>query len=91
MSEISLKFEDFLSFLFILKLSCSKSFHNNLNYASAASIGEVMKFYNVGDKTFETDFNRRIYASFHYTSKLSKVCFKSFVTWIIKLYNLSNI
>ena len=53
----SLKFQDFLSFLFILKLSYSKPFHNTLNYASTANIEEVTKFYNLGDKTFETDFN----------------------------------
>ena len=53
----SLKFEDFLSFLFILKLSYSKPFHNTLNYVSTANIEEVMKFYNLGDKTFETDFS----------------------------------
>ena len=46
-----------MSFLFILKLSCSKRFHNTLNYASTANIEEVMKFYNLGDKTFETDFS----------------------------------
>ena len=43
--------------MFILKLSYSKPFHNTLNYASIANIEEVMKFYNSGDKTFETDFN----------------------------------
>ena len=48
---------DFLSFQFILKLSYLKPFHNTLNYASTANIEEVMKFYNLGDKTFETDFN----------------------------------
>ena len=26
------------------------------NYASTANIEEAMKFYNLGDKTFETDF-----------------------------------
>ena len=46
-----------MSFLFILKLSYSKPFHNTLNYASTANIEEVMKFYNLGHKTFETDFN----------------------------------
>ena len=35
----------------------SKPFHNTLNYVSAANIEEVMKFYNLGDKTFETDFS----------------------------------
>ena len=46
-----LKFFNFLNFLFILKLSCSKPFHNTLNYVSTANIEKVMKFYNLGDKT----------------------------------------
>ena len=41
----------------MLKLSYSKPFHNTLNYASTANIEEVMTFYNLGDKTFETDFS----------------------------------
>ena len=28
-----------------------------MNYASTANIQEVMKFYNLGDKPFETDFS----------------------------------
>ena len=40
-----------------MTLSCSKPFHNTLNYASTVNIEEVMKFYNIGDKSFETDFN----------------------------------
>ena len=40
----------------MVKLSCSKPFHNTLNYASTANIEEVMKFCNLGHKTFETDF-----------------------------------
>ena len=40
----------------MLKLSFSKPIRNILNYASTANIEEVMKFYNTGDKTFETDF-----------------------------------
>ena len=52
----SLKFLDFLSSLFILKLSCSKPIRNILNYASTVNIEEVTKFYNLGNKTFETDF-----------------------------------
>ena len=52
------EFDDFLSFQFILKLSYSKPFHNILNYASATNIEEVMKLYNSGDKTFETDFSQ---------------------------------
>ena len=39
----------------MLKLPYSKPFHNTLNYASIANIEEVMKFYNPGDKSFETD------------------------------------
>ena len=53
----SLNFLDFLSFLFILKLSYSKPSHSALNYASTANVEEVVKFYNPGDKTFETDFS----------------------------------
>ena len=45
-----------MGFLFILKLSYSKPFHNTLNYASTASIEEVMKFYNLSDKTFDLSF-----------------------------------
>ena len=30
-----------------------------MNYASAASIREIMKFYNLGDKSFETDLSTR--------------------------------
>ena len=40
-----------------MKLSYSEHIRNILNYASATNIEEVMKFYNVGDKTFEADFN----------------------------------
>ena len=57
----SLGIADILGFSelsFILKLSYSKPFHNTLNYASTANIEEVMKFYNLGHKTFETDFSR---------------------------------
>ena len=28
-----------------------------MNYASTSNIGEVIKFYNLGDKTVETNFN----------------------------------
>ena len=34
-----------------------KTFLNNLDYAAIANIEEVMKFYNLGDKTLETDFS----------------------------------
>ena len=50
-------FRIFLSFLFILRFSYSKPFLSTWNYASAANIEEVTKFYNLGDKTFETDFS----------------------------------
>ena len=39
-----------------MKLFCSKPFHSTLNYASTANIQEVVKFYNLGDKSSETDF-----------------------------------
>ena len=32
------------------------TFQDNLNYASTSNIREVIKLYNLGDKTFETDF-----------------------------------
>ena len=56
----SLKFQDFRSFLPILKFFFSKLFHITLNYASTVNIEKVMKFYILGDKTFfETDFNNQ--------------------------------
>ena len=51
------EFHNFLSFQFILKLSYSKPFDNTLNYASTADIEEALKFYDLGDKTFEKDFS----------------------------------
>ena len=33
-----------------------KTFPQHLNYVSTVNIEEVMKVYNLGDKTFETDF-----------------------------------
>ena len=52
-------------------LSFWKTFQNILNYASTSNIQEDMKFYNIGDKSFETDFSiaqlivfRAIYDSF---------------------------
>ena len=33
-----------------------KTFPQHFNYASTANIEEVMKLYNLGDKTFERDF-----------------------------------
>ena len=38
-------------------LSFWKTFQNILNYASASNIQEDMKFYNIGDRSFETDFS----------------------------------
>ena len=38
-------------------LSFRQTFQNNLNYASTSNIRKVIKFYNLGDKTFETDFS----------------------------------
>ena len=35
---------------------------NNLNYSSILNVLEGMKFYNIGNKTFETDF-KIVYAS----------------------------
>ena len=52
------------------KLSYSKPFRHILNYASTANIEEVMKFYNLGDKTFETDFK----FGREYQNKLVKTC-----------------
>ena len=31
-----------------------------MNYASTSNIREVIKFYNLGHKTFETDFSNRL-------------------------------
>ena len=45
-----------------------------MNYASTSSIREVIKYFNVGDKTFETDFNTAALfgdiAMRHYKDKL---------------------
>ena len=38
-------------------LSFSQTFQNNLDFASPLSIRGVMKFYYLGRKSFETDFN----------------------------------
>ena len=73
-----------MSFLFILKLS--KHFHNTLNYASTANIEEVMKFCNLGDKTFETDFNFQVslqadallYKNCKKVGSVSNILFRSF-------------
>ena len=51
------KFLGVSDLLFIIMLSFWSTFQNNLNYDSTSNIREVIKFYNLGDKTFETDFN----------------------------------
>ena len=51
------KYPGVSDFLFILILSFLLTFQNNLNYASTSNIREVIKFYNLGDKTFKTDFS----------------------------------
>ena len=48
---------------FLLPLFISQYFYdveslvNNLNYTSILNIREATKFYNLGNKTFETDFS----------------------------------
>ena len=45
-------------------LSFWKTFQNILNYASTSNIQEDMKFYKIGDKSFETDFSVAHYSLF---------------------------
>ena len=45
------RFQELSNLLFIFMLS----FQDNLNYASSSRIGQVMEFYNEGNKIFETD------------------------------------
>ena len=40
-----------------------KIFPHHFEFASSANIEEVMKFYNLGDKTFETDFMKHAWSS----------------------------
>ena len=54
-------------------MSYSKPFHSTLNNASTANVQEVMKFYNLGDKTFETDFSQHY--QFHMTSFVEEIMF----------------
>ena len=49
------KFHEFLNFLPIFHIVLSKTFHNNLNYACTSNIRELIKFYNIGDESSETD------------------------------------
>ena len=51
------KFQQFSNFLCIFMLFYSSTFQNNFNYTSALNIREVMKFYNLVDQNFETDFS----------------------------------
>ena len=44
------------NFLCIFTSSVSLTSQNNVNYASTLNIREVMKFYNLGNKSFETGF-----------------------------------
>ena len=49
------RFQALLNYLFILILSFSKYFQNNLNYGSLPRNCEIMKFCNLGgDQSFET-------------------------------------
>ena len=45
------------NFLCIFMLSVPLTFQNNVNYASTLNVWEGRKFYNLGNKSFETDFN----------------------------------
>ena len=54
--QVTLLREQF-NFIYIFTTFVSVTFHNNVNYASSLNILEVMKFYNLGNKSFETDFN----------------------------------
>ena len=51
------KFYEFLNFLFILTMLFSKPLQNYLKYPSAPNIQEVMMFNNLGDQSFEINFN----------------------------------
>ena len=46
-----------LKLLLILILPFTKPSWNNLNYASTKNIREVMKFYNLGNKSFKAGFS----------------------------------
>ena len=45
--------------------SFRKTFQNNLIYPSTSNVREDMKFYNLGDKSFETDFSIAQLIVFH--------------------------
>ena len=53
-----------------------------MNYASTANIEEVMKFYNLGHKTFETDFSLNLGSFteyiFLFVSEIKRIQFTKF-------------
>ena len=51
------EFYEFLHFLFLFMLSFWKTFPDILNYASTSNSQEDMMFYNLGDKSFDTDLS----------------------------------
>ena len=57
------------------------TFQNNLNYASTSNIREVMKFYNLGNKTFETDFTSNV-TDLNFLRVDKNVLPSSSLTWI---------
>ena len=50
------KFEQFSNVLCVLMFVFLLTFQNNVNYSSTLNLQEVIKFYNLLNKTFETDF-----------------------------------
>ena len=60
-----------ISFIFRLfvqiYVALVKNFQNCLKYISTPKIWKVMKFYNVDNRSFETDFNSIWYVSTHMT------------------------
>ena len=61
--------------LLIFKLSFSKPFWNNSNYASIANIREVSyeSFHNLGEKSFETGFRKHMLSIKQYELLLRKI------------------
>ena len=77
-----IEIHNFRSFQFILKLSYSKPIHDNLNYASTANIEEVMKFYNLADKTFETDFSLKQFSHIVMKTKIMQISSNIFYSFL---------
>ena len=48
---------EFLNLLCKFMLSFSKTLQNNLSHSFTLNIREVMKFYNLGNQSLETDFS----------------------------------